>query len=171
MMMKFTLLVALALALLAGCPRRGADQGGVDRPRKVEVPEIVAENTGLPVVLTLPTEAHGADELDMLPPILSAERTNWQTGFHYEGGFPTIVKHFDEQLKPQGYARFSGPALEKDVNFLPDSGAKPTQALGKKTWISKDKTIVVILNFAYKRATDSEPEINNYELVVTKSKE
>jgi hypothetical protein len=171
-MLKLTLLAAAVLVAtaLAGCPERGSKpKVPATRPDGSPISERVRENTGLPVRLVLPEGAHG-EEFDMLPPSLGHQRVTWQTVFHYDAGFPVLVADFDAQLREQGYSRLSGPTLDFDVNFTAES-SKPSRAQGKKTWISQDQRIIVFLNFDFTRASEGQPEKNNYALSVLKTEE
>ncbi len=157
--------------MLAGCPGKKpntAKPGGADNRATSELP-VVADNTGLPMRLLLPEGAHGEEELDLLAPNLSADSVNWSTQFHYHDSFAKVVESFDAQLKPQKFMRLSGPTLDKDVPFNPDSTAKPTSAMGKKAWISADRRIMAILDYIYTRGEDGAPDQHAYQLRVVKT--
>lgn len=176
-MQKLTIAAALlALSLLAsGCPgkrepqsqtgRELAQSGVEDR----DTAEQLKANVGLPMVLVLPEGAHGEDELDLLPPNMGPGSTSWSTQFHYDKGFEAAVQSFDEQLKPQGFARFIGPALHADTNFDPAGKNKPQTARGKRAWLSEDRKILMLLAYIYKRGENGAADEHAFQLSVLKS--
>lgn len=158
--------VVASLLALPGC-RKAAETKHVT-PEQAKVQAKVERDRGLPMRLVLPEDAATPEDLDLIQPRYNADMTNWNAPFAYPHGFEKVVASFDEQLKPQGFLRLSGPLHDVEPGFKMGDRMKPVTASGKKAWISKDHTVLVSLEYQFRRGDKGAEEVNNYALGVVR---